>query len=420
MFEGFDSPLDNNYEEESEEEVSPPRISQFGQLVTNFDNFGPTEEEYEEALLESNPLPVLGASTASRRHRYNNKDQENQPPARPHQGFQSLRDSKHLRLEQQAMMANSKGGKKKGAVAMQTETRAKKAAKAAKKQQQEQAAATNDDGTGASSATNLAGLTLTPELLQSLVQLAGQNGINLGQKTNQDAPPAKKLKAAIAQTQVQRLSPLQAAMRMPKVEDYVKQIEAYYWSHFFRNLKFIDSTQHLDKTVDKFFTKMGLDKEYPDPNYRASWCLTYKGTVNSAITKKRSYIQSEMKKAVWEWLGSEKKWLEANPLPTDDEIRACAYGQVDVDDLRQLYVFKWWWTALLPRVVGKQQWGPQVHLYTTISKATTIISGKEEKLFTSSTLALAVVLYENNYTKWMKIFEFEKEHGQKLSEANVP
>jgi hypothetical protein len=118
-----------------------------------------------------------------------------------------------------------------------------------------------------------------------------------------------------------------------------------------------------------------------------------------------------MKKAVWEWLNSDKKWLEANPLPTDDEIRACAYGQINLDCTRQLYLFKWWWTALLPRVVGKQQWGPQVHLYTTISKATTIISGKEEKLFTSSTLALAVALYENNYTKWKKIHEFEQDQG---------
>ena len=321
MFEGFDTPENYEEEEEEEEEVSPPRISQFGQLLTNFDSLTPTEEEYEQALLERNPLPVLGGPTASRRHRYGNQDQENQPPSRKYQGFQGLRDSKHLRLKQQAIMG--KASKKKPAVASTTETRAQKAAR--QKQQNAKASqnAAGDGGTGATSLPDLS--SIDPKALQAILLLAGQNGINLGQVPDENVPPAKKLKAVIAKKKEERSKGNWSAMKMPKGGDLVKKIKAFYWTHYFRNLKFIDSQQHLDKTVEKFYTKMGLEEEYSDPNYMASWCLTYKGTVNTAVTEKRSYIQQEMKKAVWGWLNSDEDWLAANPLPTDDEICACAY-----------------------------------------------------------------------------------------------
>ena len=71
-------------------------------------------------------------------------------------------------------------------------------------------------------------------------------------------------------------------------------------------------------------------------------------------------------------------------------------------------IFVWYTNNLLLRTIGTAQWGDNVRHYTTISNATTDITGEKLKLITPSTEAFCVLNYHNCYQKWLDWFKWEK------------
>lgn len=82
-------------------------------------------------------------------------------------------------------------------------------------------------------------------------------------------------------------------------------------------------------------------------------------------------------------------------------------------------IFYWYTNNLLLRTIGTAQWGDNVRFYTTISNATTKLSGEELKLVTPSTEAFVVLNYHNCYQKWLDWFEWESENGFSAKERKA-
>jgi len=135
-----------------------------------------------------------------------------------------------------------------------------------------------------------------------------------------------------------------------------------------------------------------------------SYVFAYKGVIKKALNDKRSYAQSEMRVVFEKWQ------QEGNAMPTVDEILRCATRAVDLSDGHMKEIFELYWDQFLGKVVGVSDgWGNNMKLYSTIMKATHP-EDASKRLFTNSTEAFGVVLFENCCDKWIAHHEWRLRH----------
>ena len=78
--------------------------------------------------------------------------------------------------------------------------------------------------------------------------------------------------------------------------------------------------------------------------------------------------------------------------------------------------FLWYFDRFLPIAAGKHYWGEEIryyHLPTDMGN----IRGKQKVLVTVTSEAFGLLNLENCQEKWVKMYEYKREHGQ---DANIP
>ena len=186
-------------------------------------------------------------------------------------------------------------------------------------------------------------------------------------------------------------------------------------TELFRVLKFIQNEDQADQVALKVYHWMHDGAKKLGDEHRVVWVGTYKLTIVRSLNKACSYVQGRMKEA-------SVKYDKENDgaLPSLEEIKCCAMRQIDLKSEGDVHLFEFYWKDLLRKcqvghsvvicltlsntalliivivamVVGTKEWKDACFYNTILEKKTTWQPQKQ--LFTASTEALCVVLYNNN------------------------
>ena len=88
----------------------------------------------------------------------------------------------------------------------------------------------------------------------------------------------------------------------------------------------------------------------------------------------------------------EKAKIDAENKEIQTQIDQIKAANVEIDRMQE--IFQWYWTDLLPDVVGKRNWGHNIRRYVTITKGT-FPDKPDKKYITDEDEALLMVLWKN-------------------------
>ena len=106
------------------------------------------------------------------------------------------------------------------------------------------------------------------------------------------------------------------------------------------------------------------------------------------------------------------------PFPEEDsseeEVAECT---------RKKQILEWWLCSYVPNAVGTDWWGDKIRPYYLMTDKFDV-EGKQKVIVTVTSIAYALVNYENNVDKWTNIFKCKDKHGVKAKaptyNKNVP
>ncbi len=169
-----------------------------------------------------------------------------------------------------------------------------------------------------------------------------------------------------------------------------------------RLMKFINCKDD-EILATEFVYKAIYDKEPLDLDKMYSWSETYKKCIRDSLYAKRNYAASQIKACAW------KLFENGETLPTVEEVRMCIRRTNDVNNPREMKLFKWFWECLLPKVVGAVEWGPSVRYYNKISTYKIPNDPKKRTLITPSNEAMILTLWENQFEKWHELWAWSQD-----------
>ena len=190
-----------------------------------------------------------------------------------------------------------------------------------------------------------------------------------------------------------------ALLRM--CNDQRKKARSIAKEELWRLRKFISCDKELDWCADYVLKRMGLEGYEKDSEAYWSWIETYKKTIKKGLFERRNYVTSELKKVVFEVLK-----LGKTP-PTLATIVKCATRNIDPENKEDMENFMWYWETILPKMVGKSNWGDKNCYYSTISKAKTN-EIKPKMVITFSSEAMICAIWDNNIDKWPELYDWTK------------
>ena len=160
--------------------------------------------------------------------------------------------------------------------------------------------------------------------------------------------------------------------------------------------KFISCPDEEVDAANFVLNLLDLPQHKTDQAAIDSWIETYRKPVKRALFVQRNYVTSELKKIAWHCFENN---LE---LPKTDVILKCATRAIVSDaDMKD---FKWYWEVVLPKMVGASEWGKNVRYYNTISRAIAQDSSPRRKLISVSDEAMIVIIWDNCYDRWHKLW----------------
>jgi len=163
-----------------------------------------------------------------------------------------------------------------------------------------------------------------------------------------------------------------------------------------RTTKFVTSKDQLESATEKVLDFLHLGKKTQQE--RDSWIITYKTVVKKALNNQRNYLTAELKKVAWEY------FKQGQELPAVTLLLSLAMRKVSTENKPK---FKWWWTKVLPKVVGAKQWNKEIFYYHTILKAKMDMTDPDSSwLFTVSHEAMICLVWENNWEKWQEQYKW--------------
>jgi hypothetical protein len=161
--------------------------------------------------------------------------------------------------------------------------------------------------------------------------------------------------------------------------------------------KFISCSDEEEWCAAFVLKRMGLPNMEEESDDHWSWVATYKKVIKKKLFERRNYVTSEMKKACSvDFLDKGLK------IPTLAMILKCATRTIDPDNAEEMKVLMWYWETLLPKMVGKSNWGDDKMYYSTVSLARTD-EIKPKRLITYASEAMICAIWDNNYEKWPKL-----------------
>lgn len=195
-------------------------------------------------------------------------------------------------------------------------------------------------------------------------------------------------------------------LRMCK--EHKEKAESIAKEALWRCTKFISCPDEEDQAAYFVLKRMGLGQVLKDETQTASWIETYKTPIKKAVFSRRNYVTSELKNKV-----AFKHFLnKGRPLLSLANIIKCATRKIDPNDDDEMGMFMFYWTEILPKMVGSANWGKETKYYTTISKAKTK-EDKPKRLITYSHEAMICVIWENNEKKWPELHEWKSKPENK-------
>jgi hypothetical protein len=191
------------------------------------------------------------------------------------------------------------------------------------------------------------------------------------------------------------------AMVMRESEGEKERISKVVNTELWRVMKFINCKEDEDDAIE-FTYKALYDTEPLDLDKMYSWGETYKKYIRECLYGKRNYVASQIKVCAWKLFEAQEN------LPTVEQVQKCINRTINVEDEREMEIFKWYWECLLPRVVGAVEWGPSVRLYNMISTYYIPHDAKGRLLITPSNEAMILILWENSFAKWHELWTFSQ------------
>ena len=209
----------------------------------------------------------------------------------------------------------------------------------------------------------------------------------------------KKKIAELMKGPVKKSKQMQQALTLQKCKDHEDKASQLAKTELWRTVKFVATVEEERENAEKVFEMMELDKEMWDDNRRASWCVTYAKLITKALNSQRNYLTAELKKVAWTLL------TENKPLPTAEQILSCATRSCE-----DMVICKLYWDKILPKALGKDYWSEKQRYFQTISS---VKSESGKKLASPPTEAMVVIIWENNLTKWPRLYKWSLEAENK-------
>ena len=125
-----------------------------------------------------------------------------------------------------------------------------------------------------------------------------------------------------------------------------------------RKVKFISGEAEQQVAAEMVYDHLGYDTK--NAAQMASWVATYEITIRRRLFACRNSFTSELKKVAMAVLLKKDKLLVDGELPTSDQMLNCALRKCKNHTLME-----WYWTVVLPKVVGIKEWGPSTYFYQT-------------------------------------------------------
>jgi hypothetical protein len=193
------------------------------------------------------------------------------------------------------------------------------------------------------------------------------------------------------------------AMLLRVCKEQKNQVEQKTRDELWRTYKFISSADELDTATELVWKMMDLGNQ--SETMKNSWIATYKPYVKKSLNGQRNYFTSELKKVAWKCMDNGG----VAALPNANVLLACAMRQATgVNEPKMV----WYWTTVLPKVVGSSAWGTSVYYYTTILEAKTQHESPKP-LVTVSHEAMICVVWENNFEKWKTLYTWAQQPENK-------
>ena len=205
------------------------------------------------------------------------------------------------------------------------------------------------------------------------------------------------------------------AKKDKSVDETVDMVKNLVKERCFFLIKFLQGDNDLkalaDICFDMYCAKKGIAMGEQDA---ANWKKTYAGAMKQAVNERRNYCQSQMKGAALELMDEQEKKGQIAQLPPLKMLQKCALRQIDLNNLVELAIFKWYWVKLIGRVCGRT-WNESKYYFHTICNAMQD-ADPEHPMVAPSTEAFLLVIYENNEKKWPHQRTWKSKNGN----ANLP
>ncbi|MCA1806960.1 MAG: hypothetical protein LC687_03785, partial [Actinobacteria bacterium] len=203
--------------------------------------------------------------------------------------------------------------------------------------------------------------------------------------------------------------------KVAKSEAMIREIKTIVKRMLWRVLKFVGNDQQLMEASIKvmdhlqikdctFYEDDSAARANAVENCRGEWIATYGTDVRQSINEQRSYVQAEQKKLALDWQkGSEKHSIPPKDLPTVDEMYQVLLRNLETDDADQSARLKElfdWWLNHVGACAGNTFFSKKIRRTQQVSVAR---DSQNRLCVPSSTEAMAFLMYENCYPKWIEM-----------------
>lgn len=168
-------------------------------------------------------------------------------------------------------------------------------------------------------------------------------------------------------------------------------------------VKFL-TANHEDRYLNMVLDEMGFGHSQ-SATWIENWKNTYGDYAVKQLNEARSYVQSQLRTVVL-------NYMDNNPSPPQlTDILKCLNRDINLEDDDEMELFEWYWDEFLPKATCncKVFKDSQRH-YATISTAAPL--NEPNNLYMSiSNEAFAVLMFENNRTRWMRYKEVKDQNA---------
>ena len=122
-------------------------------------------------------------------------------------------------------------------------------------------------------------------------------------------------------------------------KEVIKNIKQLYVTHLFRVCKWIRNKQEATQVAEAIYDLMFTEEQQKElgEEHRPTWVNTYEPHQKTGVNGRRSYVQSQVKLAVFAYYRKFKK------MPSLELILKCVTREIDLNKPEEYNIFEWYW-----------------------------------------------------------------------------